>query len=200
MISPGSSRPGFRDDLAHHSDLMSPGAGGVLAVLFLASAKPRFQRQARERKLKAAGGSASVYVIMWADECLVIRSESDLREAMRRIGLTPASDTAGKPPWSSDAWRQRLARPQRSKGIGAADRERRSRASSSWRLGWSPDEAAGRLPLRRDPSPPLPCGVRLPLQPLRHARHRRQGAHCRRWSTICAALELISYQWAIIRS
>ena len=112
MISPGSSRPGFRDDLAHHSDLMSPGAGGVLAVLFLASAKPRFQRQARERKLKAAGGSASVCVIMWADECLVIRSESDLREAMRRIGLTPASDTAGKQPWSlSDVWRQRLARP-----------------------------------------------------------------------------------------
>jgi hypothetical protein len=71
---------------------MSPGAGGVLAVLFLASAKPRFQRQARERKLKAACGSASVCVIMWADECLVIRSESDLQEALQRIGLAAALD------------------------------------------------------------------------------------------------------------
>jgi hypothetical protein len=35
--------PGFRDDLARRYDLMSPGAGGVLALLFLASAKPRGQ-------------------------------------------------------------------------------------------------------------------------------------------------------------
>ncbi|UGY16792.1 hypothetical protein HAP48_0004445 [Bradyrhizobium septentrionale] len=33
----------YRFDLAHHSDLMSPGARGVLAVWFLASAKPRGQ-------------------------------------------------------------------------------------------------------------------------------------------------------------
>jgi hypothetical protein len=31
------------DDLAHHSDLISPGARGVLAIWFLALAKPRGQ-------------------------------------------------------------------------------------------------------------------------------------------------------------
>jgi len=39
--------PGFRDDLAHRCDLMSPGARGVLAVWFLASAKPRGQLKSR---------------------------------------------------------------------------------------------------------------------------------------------------------
>jgi len=39
-----------------------------------------------------AGGSAGAFVFMWAGEPLVIRSESDLQEAMRRIGLTAASD------------------------------------------------------------------------------------------------------------
>jgi hypothetical protein len=47
----------------------------------------RLQRQARERKLRATGGSAGEIVFMWADEWLVIRSESDLQEALRRAGL-----------------------------------------------------------------------------------------------------------------
>ncbi|NOJ44645.1 phage integrase N-terminal SAM-like domain-containing protein [Bradyrhizobium australiense] len=34
---------GFRADFAHHSDLMSPGAPGVLTGSFLASAKPHGQ-------------------------------------------------------------------------------------------------------------------------------------------------------------
>jgi hypothetical protein len=84
----------------------------------------RLKRQARERKLEAAGVVAGEVVFMWADEYLVIRSESDLQEAMRHIGLIPASDTADKQA-GSDAWRQRLARPQRPQGIGGADRERR---------------------------------------------------------------------------
>jgi hypothetical protein len=77
----------------------------------------RHQRQARERKLEAADGTADGVVFLWGDEELVIRSESDLQEALRRIGLTPAPDTARKqaPP---TALRQRLARPQ---GVGGAD-------------------------------------------------------------------------------
>jgi hypothetical protein len=39
---------------------------------------------------------ASAVVLMWGKECLVIRSQSDLQEAMRRIGLTAALDSAGE--------------------------------------------------------------------------------------------------------
>ena len=80
----------------------------------------RLQRQARERKLKATGGSAGEIVFMWADEWLVIRSESDLQEALRRIGLAlhrirPAS--AGAVPS-----RCRQAWSRRSQGVGASSR------------------------------------------------------------------------------
>jgi len=73
----------------------------------------RLQRQARERRLEAAPApQAGELVFMWADECLVIRSESDLRDALQRIGLAAASDTAGE--HQCHAWRQQVARPQRS--------------------------------------------------------------------------------------
>jgi hypothetical protein len=53
----------------------------------------RLQRQARERRPKAApAAQAGEVVFMWGHEELVIRSESDLREALRRIGLGAVSE------------------------------------------------------------------------------------------------------------
>jgi hypothetical protein len=55
----------------------------------------RFKRRARERKLEAAPApQAGEVVFMWGHEELVIRSEGDLRDALRRIGLAVALDTA----------------------------------------------------------------------------------------------------------
>ena len=62
MISPGCTdliSPVFRDDLAHHPDLMSPGREGVLAVWFLALAKPRGQSSIAARR-------AGLLLLLWA--------------------------------------------------------------------------------------------------------------------------------------
>jgi hypothetical protein len=59
MISPGCtdliSPRGFRDDLARHSDLMSPEARGVPAVWFPASAKPRGPRNGERHQIGTVG-------------------------------------------------------------------------------------------------------------------------------------------------